>query len=148
MCSKNQFAEIECESNQQVEVDIMALQIFALTEQWPDPFMRCTCMESWYLYSSRWIFKDPVLSLMLCAPLLLFWFSRETGVYCLRVLFWQQTKASEFSTSLKWPPRDRSVQCLVGYTGSFNSPLYFYCVLLHSNKLDPLFTINCIHLKN
>jgi len=56
---------------------------------------------------------------MLCAPLLLFWFSRERGVYCFRVLFWRQTEESpEFSTSQKWSPRDRSVQCLMGNTES------------------------------
>ena len=37
--------------------------------------------------------KGPVLTIMLCAPLLLSWFSRERGIYCLRVLFWRQTKS-------------------------------------------------------
>ena len=62
--------------------------------------------------------KGPVLAIMLRAPQLLFWFSWERGINCFRVLFWWQTKASEFSTSQKWPPRDRSVQCLMGNTGS------------------------------
>ena len=48
----------------------------------------------------------------------LFWLSWEWGVYCLWVLFWRQTKASEFSTSQKWPPRDHSMPCLMGNTGA------------------------------
>ena len=55
----------------------------------------------------------PVLTIMLRVPLLLFWYSRERGVYCLRVLLWRQKKGSEFSTSQKCPPRDRSVQSWV-----------------------------------
>ena len=67
------------------------------------------------------LLKGPVLAIMLCVHLLLFWFSRERGVHCYeRVLFWPQTKASEFSTSQKWPTRDRSVQCSMGSTGSLN----------------------------
>ena len=62
--------------------------------------------------------KGPVLAIMLWAPLLLFWFSRERGDYCLRVLFWWQTKASEFSASQKWPPTDHNVQCFMDNTGS------------------------------
>jgi len=38
--------------------------------------------------------KDPVLAIMLRAPLLLFWISQEGGVYCFQVLFWRQTKES------------------------------------------------------
>ena len=53
--------------------------------------------------------KGPVLDIVLCMPLLLSWFLQEQGIYCLRVLFWRQTNTSEFSTSQKWPPRDRSV---------------------------------------
>ena len=68
-------------------------------------------------------FKVPVLAIMVCVPLLLFWFSPERGVYCFRVLFWWQTKASEFSTSQKWLPRDRSVQCSMGNTGSLSLQL-------------------------
>ena len=55
---------------------------------------------------------------MLRAPLLTSWSSWERGVYCFRVLFWRQTKASEFSTSQKCPPRECSTQCLMGNTGS------------------------------
>ena len=51
---------------------------------------------------------------MLRMTLLFFWFSQERGVYCFRVLFWRQTKASKFSTSQKWPPKDRSVHWLMG----------------------------------
>ena len=72
---------------------------------------------------------------MLRAPLLLVWFSQEQGVYCLPVLFWQQTKASEFSTSQKWPPRDRSMQCLMGTTGSLS-----YISSLNDSKIA---TSNC-----
>ena len=47
-------------------------------------------------------FKGPVLPIMLHAPLLLFWFSQERGVYCFLVLFALQTmESSEFSTSQK-----------------------------------------------
>ena len=41
------------------------------------------------------------LAIMLHVPLLFSWFSREQGVYCIRVEFWRQTKASEFSASQK-----------------------------------------------
>ena len=66
--------------------------------------------------------KGPVLAIMLRARLLLFC-SRERGVYCLRVLFWPQAKTSEFSTSQKWPPRDHSVQCLMGNAGFLTTKL-------------------------
>ena len=59
---------------------------------------------------------------MLRAPLL---FSREQDVYYLRVVFWRQAKASEFSTSQKWLPRDRSVQCLMGYIASLKGLVRF-----------------------
>ena len=67
------------------------------------------------------VIKGPVLATMLCAfPCCCFGF---TSARCLlfQVLFWWQTKASEFSTSQKWLPRDRSVQCLMGNTGSLNT---------------------------
>ena len=41
------------------------------------------------------------LAVMLRVPLLFSWFSREQGVYCIRVEFWRQTKASELSASQK-----------------------------------------------
>ena len=65
---------------------------------------------------------------MLRAPLL-WWFSWERGVYCLRVLFWRQAKASEFSTSQKWPPRDHSLQCLMGNTGSLSFLSFSFLLL-------------------
>ena len=61
-------------------------------------------------------------------------------LYCFLVLFWRQTKeSSEFSTSQKWPPRDSSVQCLLGNTGSLISRQKrrksFLNVLWHSASL-------------
>ena len=51
-----------------------------------------------YVAVTLW-FKGPVLAVMLCMPVIVLVF--KWGVYCLWVLFWQQTKASEFSTSQK-----------------------------------------------
>ena len=68
------------------------------------------------------LIKGPVLPIMLYAPLLLFWFSWERGVYWFLVLFELQTmEASEFSTSQKWPPSSHSAQYLMGNTGSLVS---------------------------
>ena len=62
---------------------------------------------------------------MLCAPPLLFWFSRERSIHCYySVLFWPQTKASEVSTWQKFPPRDRSMQCSMGNTGPLNLQIH------------------------
>ena len=55
----------------------------------------------------------------LCFACLCFGFhGNEASIVIKRVLFWPQTKASEFSTLQKWSPRNRSVQCSVGNTGS------------------------------
>ena len=65
--------------------------------------------------------KDPILPIMLHAPLLLSWFSREQGVYCFLVLFALQTiESSEFSTSQKWSPSYHSAQYLMGNIGSLS----------------------------
>ena len=77
--------------------------------------------QSWVTRLVR--LKGPVLPIMLHAPLLLFWFSRERVVYCFLVLFALQTiESSEFSTSQKWPPSYHSAQCLMGNTGSLTQP--------------------------
>ena len=56
------------------------------------------------------------------APLLLFWFSRERGVYCKRVLFRPQTKVSEFSTSQKMAATKSQRAMLNGQYRVFKAP--------------------------
>jgi len=79
-------------------------------------------------YPLKPYFKGPVLAIILRAPLsCLFGFSWECSIYCFQVLFWRQPKeSSECSTSQKWLPRDRSIQCLMGNTGSAASMQFFF----------------------
>ena len=45
------------------------------------------CANFIHVSYNLWCFKGPVLAIMLCAPLLLFWFSQERGVIVIKEFY-------------------------------------------------------------